>query len=131
MLDICYRCGVDFDASPYRPGAPCIDCQEDIGGDWRNHWLRGGVVTPEKMALREADIRRLHKRNMTDPQIAEELGIYTKTVLKWRKRLELPANATGGAHHWKDYAGTIAKLRSPSHALKIRAGQRRKNDTIS
>lgn len=128
----CYRCGVEFDATPFRPGAPCIDCQEDIGGDWSNYWLKGGLPDPEKMRLREEDIRRLHKRAMTDPQIAAELGIHRTTVVKWRKRLKLPANATGGAQHWKDYAATIEKLRSPEHAQRILAGQRKgRNDRRS
>lgn len=121
---VCWRCGVDFDATPYQHGAPCPDCQEDFEGSFFSVWTQAGID-----AAKERDVRRLHSENYNDREIASLLGTNRNSIWKIRNRLGLEANAVGGAQHWKDYDGTIDKLRSPEHAQRIIEGQRKaKND---
>lgn len=114
----CWRCGVDFDGAPYLAGAPCPDCQEEFDGDFFSVWTQAGID-----AAKERDVRKLHAQGMSDREIGDVVGVPRNSIFKIRKRMGLPANAQGGAQHWKDYEGTIAYLRSPQHARNIIDGQ--------
>ena len=37
-------------------------------------------------------IREVHKRGLSDPEIAKEIGCGTTTVWNWRQKMGLPAN---------------------------------------
>lgn len=65
----------------------------------------------------------MHALGMNDTEIGATVGVPRNSIWKIRKRLGLPANAKGGAQHWKDYEGMIEYLRSPEHAQKIMEGQ--------
>lgn len=90
----CWRCGVDFDGTPYLPGVPCEDCQfdvvePDIG------WLKPGVLK-ERMQEEYREHRRMlvkyfYDIGYDDAQSADILGLNSSVVSKIRKNdLNLP-----------------------------------------
>ena len=107
----CYRCGVDFDASLFIPDAPCEDCNLDVPGRWLRGWSKG-TTTEEK----EADIRELYAKHLSDPQIAKYLGISPQTVLRWRHKLELPGYTDlGGSTSWAGDTSEVARAASRAY----------------
>lgn len=101
MTKTCWRCGVDFDSTPFIGDAPCIDCQEDVPGEWLII-KQPKRLTKAQLAEREQRIRELHQEGLLDPEIAERLGIARSTVSTWRKRLGLAPQYRPDKHMWKD-----------------------------
>lgn len=101
-LKTCYRCGVDFDPTPYIGDAPCPDCQLDVPGDWLIIKQKGGRLTAEERERRTKRIKELHQEGLLDPEIAERMGLARNTVSTWRKKLGLPAQRRPEKHMWKD-----------------------------
>jgi hypothetical protein len=96
----CWRCGVEFDQSPFPKTYPCIDCQEELPppppGPFGRPQTPTKPLTPGLRAEREMAIWNLWKLNKNDQQIARELGISDVTVFRYRKKLGLAARSRGG-----------------------------------
>jgi hypothetical protein len=67
------------------------------------------------MEAKEQDIRKLHSYFFTDRQIAETLAITSRTVLRWRKTLKLPAVTNGGWEFIRDKDKARAQARIAWH----------------
>lgn len=99
MARVCDRCGVPLTI----PGQWCIDCIDVESPD--SIWDRGGAPSHGAFADEKAQaIRDYWLSGYTDLQTAESLGISRKTVLRWRKRLNLPATNHGGFHYKSEEA---------------------------
>lgn len=104
-MRICWRCGVEFDATIYKKDAPCPDCQLDVEGNWLLKTGARGRLSKAERAERLATIKRLNSLNWLDTEIAEELGIHPSTVGGWRKRHGIPTVSTIARperYVWKD-----------------------------
>lgn len=104
-MSTCWRCGIEFDTTQYRPDAPCIDCQEVLGGEWTVVTFRAGVSGVDEMLWREKAVRAALAKGLSDRKTAELLGVHKSTVDRWRTRLGIPANLPKGglgAEHWGD-----------------------------
>lgn len=88
-MRLCDRCGVEFDS----PGQWCEDCLE--AENTTDIWSRQGN-NPEALMRKAEVIKDLWLNGLSDPQIAKRLGIRPYSVLRWRKRLNLPATNHGG-----------------------------------
>lgn len=104
-MTVCWRCGIDFDASQFRVDAPCIDCQEVVGGEWAVAAFRRGGLGLDEWNNRAEAVRAVVARGLSDRRAAEVLGVHAGTVERWRRRLNLPANNPRGGfgvEHWRD-----------------------------
>lgn len=104
-MTVCWRCGIDFDASQFRVDAPCIDCQEVVGGEWVVVTFRGGAAGRDEMLWRAGAVRAALAKGLTDRKTAELLGVHRSTVDRWRRRLGIPPNAPKGgrgSEYWVD-----------------------------
>lgn len=95
----CYFYGHRTDTCDYilvtghRRGCPpdrCIRFEPSGGRDRR----RPALTAKQLNRLRQ--MKLLHGRGLTDPQIAELVGVHQQTVFMWRKKNGLPANAKFG-----------------------------------
>lgn len=102
----CERCGVSFDSA----GQWCIDCLEveNVVDLWSRQ-----SHGPEAAAQKTTIITDLWRKNLSDPQIAKILGVAVFTVLRWRKRLNLPATNHGGYHMMNEAAKKAQLARIP------------------
>lgn len=98
-LKTCWRCGVDFDPSPYIEGAPCPDCQLD---DAPLEWL----PLRDTMALynerRDRLVTYFYKRRYSDVEIGAAIGMDATGVARVRRRLGFPAHKFTGDEKWRD-----------------------------
>lgn len=101
-LRTCWRCGVDFDPTPYIGDAPCADCQLEVPGDWLIIKHSGGRITAEEYEHRAKRIKELHQEGLLDPEIAERMGLARSTISTWRKKLGLSAHSRPEKHMWKN-----------------------------
>lgn len=104
-MTVCWRCGIDFDATKYKPDAPCIDCQEAVGGSWAVAAFRRGGLGLDEWNSRAEAIRAAVARGLSDRGAAEVLGVHPSSVERWRRRLGIPANHPRGglgSEHWSD-----------------------------
>jgi len=65
--------------------------------------------------LYEADFMPLYEQKLSDGQIAERLGVARITVKVFRRKLGLPAVATGGRAHYRPSAAAQAQPRQRQH----------------
>lgn len=109
----CYRCGVEFDASDYIPGAPCVDCQEVYSGEWRKF----NVVKADEAERRLKLVGELYHKKYSDRQIREALGLTEPQVRASRKILGLPGHTDlGGTAKWDDVGWSGEKSAEASKA---------------
>jgi hypothetical protein len=108
---ICWRCGVDYDASKYLLGAPCEDCQLDVPGNYVKYGKRGRLRAAE-LAERNEMVKLLHRQRLTDPEIAEALGYRSRQAIQAvRKRFGLAQVDRPDKHLWKSQAAHAAHAR--------------------
>ena len=74
-------------AMPPRHTVDAVAVHRAIGGE-----SAGRPLTTAELALA---VRELHGRRLSDPRIADRLGVSPRTVLRHRRALELPPNAPG------------------------------------
>jgi transposase len=99
-MDIqCWRCGVDFDPTPYLPGAPCADCQLD---EPMYEWVKFDEVKRLEEERKARHIKRLWARRYSDYEIGQVVGMARATVRDHRYRLGLEAHTFTGDEKWKD-----------------------------
>lgn len=93
-MRLCKRCGIEFAT----PGEWCDDCVdvEHPTDLWATGDTHRSASSAEKMEARAQAIRDQWLNGLSDGEIAERLGITSRTVLRWRKRLHLSANNRGG-----------------------------------
>lgn len=104
-MTVCWRCGIDFDASRFRADAPCIDCQEVMGDSWAVAAFKRGGLGLEEWNSRAEAVRAALAMGLGDRRTAEVLGVHKTTVERWRDRLDIPANNPRGgfgSEHWAD-----------------------------
>lgn len=108
-MHTCDRCGVEFDTA----GTWCLDCL-DVEGT-TDVWRLTGYQAqdPEVQAQKAQDIRDLWLNGLSDIDIAKALGVNPMTVLRWRKKLNLPATNHGGFHMMKPESQAAALARIP------------------
>ena len=63
------------------------------------------------MEERAEAITNLWKRRMSDAEIADALGISSRTVLRWRNKLNLEGHTFTGSEKWRDPEKTMADIR--------------------
>lgn len=102
----CWRCGVDwdFDADAYKPDAPCPDCQEDVPGEWV--W-----TNKHRKRIDEKQLRAFCAQNMSDPEIAREIGFTVRSVQRARTRLKIPPTTIPAWEFIKDKEAARAQAR--------------------
>ena len=96
----CWRCGVEFDPTPFLPGAPCRDCQDFE--EPTNEWTRFDEVKEREADRLIRHVTRLWKRRYSDNEIAEALGTTRAVVVRVRRDEGLEAHVFKGDEKWKD-----------------------------
>lgn len=118
----CWRCGVDYDPTPFIAGAPCEDCQLDVPGDWvaggTSGYLAEEIAEIDREIARlkevrkeleenrikfvDSEITRMNKVGQLDSEIAKILGYKPATIAMRRRKLDLKAPYRPEKHLWKD-----------------------------
>ncbi len=65
----------------------------------------------DRTAARDRQLRALHAKGWSDPEIAEQLGADRSTIGQWRRALGLPSNAHNARHRAKTAAATRRQCR--------------------
>lgn len=109
-MAVCWRCGVDWDDTDYLARVPCTDCQLEYPA---TEYRKLNVVREAERARRDDLVRLGWEDHQSDPQIADEIGLSKREVLRVRTRLGLAGHTDlGGTVNWSE--GTVENLRQAS-----------------
>ena len=124
----CWRCGVDFDPTPFIPGAPCRDCQDFE--EPTNEWTKFDEVAQREVDRKNRHVERLWKRRYSDGEIADALGISREVVRGVRKRLGLEAHVFKGDEKWKNPEEVRRKIGDRMRGQHYKQGWKKGEDGV-
>lgn len=123
----CWRCGIEFDPSKYRDGAPCLDCQETIGGEWSaGGSLRSGRISAEEKAARMKLVKDQYYLGKLDKEIADIVGMSKSTVSHYRREQGLKPHYRPEKHMWKDIDAHMAHASRMVEKRKTKSTRKKK-----
>lgn len=123
-MAVCWRCGVEFDDSEYIKDVPCPDCQLDAP---EIEYRRFDVVRKAEKTRLAAIVGDYWHENMSDRQIAAEIGVSAQTVAYVREDLGLKAHSNAELLKNADLSDHMRQLSRKYWDNPNRTPRKRKN----